>query len=191
MTKMIVGLGNPGEKYETTRHNMGFMTLDLLAQEMGVTFTEDKTFSAAIAIAFIQGEKIFLVKPLTYMNESGRAIKPLLTYYNLELEDLIVVVDDMDSPTGRLRMRQKGSSGGQRGIKSLITHLGGENWKRIKIGIGRPKAGWTVVNHVLSRFEGEEVEMAHLGIRKAADAILFYLDGHSFENTMSQYNDKK
>lgn len=188
MTKMIVGLGNPGEKYEITRHNMGFMTVDLLAQELGAGFTENKTFSASIATAYVNGEKIFLVKPLTFMNESGRAVKPLLTYYNLDLEDLIVVVDDMDSPTGRLRMRQKGSSGGQRGIKSLITHLGGEDWKRIKIGIGRPKTGWTVVNHVLSRFDENETEEANIGIRKAVDAIEYYLEGNSFENTMSKYN---
>lgn len=185
---MIVGLGNPGEKYDVTRHNMGFMTVDLLAQELGISFSEEKTFSAAIAQTFVNGEKVFLVKPLTFMNESGRAIKPLMTYYNLSLDDLLVIVDDMDSPVGRVRMRQKGSSGGQRGIKSLIVHLGNEDWKRIKIGIGRPKQGGTVVNHVLSKFDGEDAEEARLGIRKAADAVQYYLEGNSFESTMSKYN---
>ncbi|MDR2977600.1 MAG: aminoacyl-tRNA hydrolase [Streptococcaceae bacterium] len=189
MTKMIVGLGNPGERYEATRHNMGFMTIDLLAQELGVTFRMEKSFIAEIAEARVNNEKVFLVKPQTFMNESGRSIKPLMTYYNLDLKDLIVVADDMDSPVGRVRLRQKGSSGGQRGVKSLIVHLGSSEWKRVKIGIGRPKPGWTVVNHVLSRFEGEEAIEAQLGIRKAADALQYYLENDDdFEKTMSKYN---
>lgn len=185
---MIVGLGNPGERYAATKHNMGFMALDILAQRVGVSFSMDKTFQAEIAEFFQNGEKIFLVKPQTFMNESGRAVKPLLTYFNIDLSDLLVLVDDMDSVVGRVRFRKKGSSGGQRGIKSLIIHLGTEDWKRLKIGIGRPKAGWTVVNHVLSQFDEGEIEEARQGLQKSVDAVEYYIQTADFEKTMSKYN---
>lgn len=188
MTKMIVGLGNPGERYDMTKHNMGFMVIDLLAQDLGVSFSMERSFLAEIAQTHINGEKVFLVKPQTFMNESGRAVKPLMTYYNLELEDLLVIVDDMDSPVGRVRFRQKGSSGGQRGIKSLLTHLGTDQWKRVKIGIGRPKGGWTVVNHVLSRFDENERDEVRAGIQKAVEAIKFYLESGDFTEAMNRYN---
>lgn len=188
MVKMIVGLGNPGDRYASTKHNMGFMTVDMLAQRLGVSFSLDKTFQAEIAETFVNSEKVFFVKPQTFMNESGRTVKPLMTYFNLDLEDLLVIVDDMDSAVGRVRLRKKGSSGGQRGIKSLIIHLGSESWKRVKIGIGRPKAGWTVINHVLSQFDNDEVDEARNGLQKATDAVEHFLETGDFEKTMSKYN---
>ena len=188
MTKMIVGLGNPGERYENTKHNMGFMTLDLLAQALGSTFTMEKAFVAEVAETFVAGEKIFLVKPQTFMNESGRAVKPLMTYYNLDLAQLTVVFDDMDSPVGRLRLRERGSSGGHNGIKSLIVHLGSDEWKHVKIGIGRPKHGMKVVNHVLATFDAEDAPLAQEGIVKAKDALLYYLESDDFNQTMSRFN---
>ena len=190
MTKMIVGLGNPGEKYEETKHNMGFMAIDLLAKELGVSFSMEKTFMAEVASTFVNGEKVFLVKPQTFMNESGRAVKPLLTYYNIDAEDLTVVVDDMDSPVGRVRLRQKGSSGGQRGIKSILVHLATEQFNRVKIGIGRPHEGKTVVAHVLSKFDKAEREAAQEGIFKAVDALKFYLESNDFTKTMNKFNSK-
>lgn len=188
MTKMIVGLGNPGEKYDKTRHNMGFMAIDLLAKELNADFHEDKTFLSTIASTFVNGEKIFLVKPLTFMNESGRAVAPLLKYYNVDPEDLTVIHDDLDSPIGRLRLRQKGSSGGQNGIKSIITHVGTQDFNRVKIGIGRPKEGMSVVNHVLGRFSKDENETGMGGVFKAVDALKFYLDNGEFSKTMNKYN---
>lgn len=188
MTKMIVGLGNPGNKYENTKHNMGFMALDLLAKELGVTVSEEKPFMSQVGSTFINGEKVFLVKPLTFMNESGRAVAPLLKYYNLNPEDLVVIHDDMDSPVGRVRLRQKGSSGGQNGIKSILTHVGTPGFNRVKIGIGRPKNGMTVVNHVLSNFDKEDSENAQNGIFKAVDAVKDYLENNDFQKTMNKFN---
>jgi PTH1 family peptidyl-tRNA hydrolase len=188
MTKMIVGLGNPGDKYEQTKHNMGFMALDLLAKEMNVEFREEKPFMSAVGSTFVDGEKVFLVKPLTFMNESGRAVGPLLKYYNIDPEDLTVLHDDLDSPVGRVRLRQKGSSGGQNGIKSVITHVGTEAFNRVKIGIGRPKNGGTVVNHVLSKFDSEDREIAQDGVFKAVDAVKFYLEKGDFSKTMNKFN---
>ena len=188
MTKMIVGLGNPGDKYEKTKHNMGFMALDLLAHEYGVNFSMEKTFMAEVASTFVNGEKIFLVKPQTFMNESGRAIQPLLTYYNGDPSDLTVIVDDMDSAVGRVRLRSKGSSGGQRGIKSTITHLGTEQFNRVKIGIGRPDNGKTVVAHVLSKFDKENSEIAQAGISKAVDAVKYYVESNDFAKAMNKFN---
>lgn len=189
MTKMIVGLGNPGDRYENTRHNMGFMTIDLLAQELGLSFNWEKTFVVEIADTFVNGEKIFLVKPQTFMNESGRAVKPLMTYYNLDPSALTVIYDDMDSPVGRVRLRQKGSSGGQRGIKSIITHLGTEEFNRIKIGIGRPKNGMKVVNHVLSGFDDIDAEAAHNGILRAVSAINLFLETNDFHKAQSGFSE--
>ncbi|QSE76903.1 aminoacyl-tRNA hydrolase [Lactococcus taiwanensis] len=188
MTKMIVGLGNPGDKYDKTRHNMGFMALDLLAKELNVEFREEKTFMSLVASTFINGEKMFLVKPLTFMNESGRAVAPLLKYHNLDPADLTVIHDDLDSPVGRVRLRQKGSSGGQNGIKSVITHVGTQAFNRVKIGIGRPKNGMTVVNHVLSRFDNADKEIAQDGIFKAVDAMKFYIENGDFQQTMNKFN---
>jgi PTH1 family peptidyl-tRNA hydrolase len=189
MTKMIVGLGNPGERYEETRHNMGFMTVDVLAQRLGITFSMEKTFTAEVGSAILNGEKIFLVKPQTFMNESGRAVKPLLTYYNLDVIDLVVVYDDLDSEVGRVRLRAKGASGGQRGIKSLIVHLGTQEFKRIKIGIGRPPHdSQRVVNHVLGEFHGEDKDKAREGIQHAADALEFYLETNDFQKTQSKFS---
>ena len=188
MTKMIVGLGNPGDKYKDTKHNMGFMALDLLAKELGMSFSEEKPFMSEVTSTFVNGEKMFLVKPLTFMNESGRAVGPLLKYYNIEPEDLVVVHDDLDSPVGRVRLRQKGSSGGQNGIKSVITHVGTQDFNRVKIGIGRPKNGGTVVNHVLSKFDNEDRDIAMDGVFKAVDAIKYYLENGDFTKTMNKFN---
>lgn len=188
MTKMIVGLGNPGDKYEQTKHNMGFMTVDLLAKELETSFKMEKTFIAEVAETFVNGEKVFLVKPQTFMNESGRAVKPLLTYFNIEPEDLTVIFDDMDSPVGRVRLRQKGSSGGHNGIKSILVHVGTEQFNHVKIGIGRPKNNMKVVNHVLTRFDNEDAESAQNGIFKAVDAVKFYLENNDFTKAMNKFN---
>lgn len=188
MTTIIVGLGNPGDKYQGTRHNMGFAVVNELAAKLGLSFLEDKTFAAKVAQGRIKDEKIFLVEPLTFMNESGRSVKPLMDYFGLDLEDLVVVVDDLDSPVGRVRLREKGSSGGQNGIKSLIGHLGTQEFSRVKVGIGRPKGEKTVINHVLSKFDVAEQKQAQEGITWAVKALEFYLQSQDFHNTMSRFN---
>lgn len=167
MTKLIVGLGNPGATYHETRHNVGFMLVDQLARKYGLTFSSDKIFQADVASTFLNGEKIYFVKPTTFMNESGKAVHALLSYYGLETSDLLVIYDDLDMAVGKIRLRQKGSAGGHNGIKSIIKHIGTDVFDRIKIGIGRPKHGQTVVHHVLATFDTED----RIEINKALDKL--------------------
>ena len=133
MVKMIVGLGNPGSKYHETRHNIGFMAIDRLAKVFNVTFSEEKNFKAEVGSCFVNGEKVYLVKPTTFMNNSGIAIHALLTYYNIDIKDFLVIYDDLDMEVGRIRLRQKGSAGGHNGIKSIIAHTGTQAFDRIKV----------------------------------------------------------
>lgn len=188
MTKLIVGLGNPGSKYENTRHNVGFMAVDTIVKNLNLTFTDDKTFKAEVASGFLQGEKVYFVKPTTFMNNSGIAVKALLTYFNISLEDVIVIYDDLDMANGKLRFRQKGSAGGHNGIKSIIAHLGTQEFDRIKIGIGRPKEGMTVINHVLGNLSADEKMIIDNTLDKVDEAVNYYLDTHDFEATMRRYN---
>ena len=184
--KMIVGLGNPGKKYENTKHNIGFMVVDRLAAEQGVTFKKNP-FEAEVADYFVNGEKILLVKPTTFMNESGRAVGPLMAYFGVELTELVVVADDLDMGMGKLRLRQKGSAGGHNGLKSIISHIGTQEFNRIKIGIGRPN-GKTVVNHVLSTFNQEEATVIADSVARAAEADDDFVADNDFLNTMNRFN---
>ena len=188
MTKLLVGLGNPGDKYFETKHNVGFMLIDQLAKKQNVTFTHDKIFQADLASFFFNGEKIYLVKPTTFMNESGKAIHALLTYYVLDIEDLLVIYDDLDMEVGKIRLRAKGSAGGHNGVKSIIQHIGTQVFNRIKIGIGRPQKGMSVVHHVLSKFDQENYVGILQSIDKVNDAVNYYLQEKNFEKTMQRYN---
>lgn len=188
MVKMIVGLGNPGTKYHETRHNVGFMALDLLASEHRLTFSQDKIFQADIASAFINNEKVYFVKPTTFMNESGKAVHALLSYYGLEPADLLVIYDDLDMQVGKLRFRQKGSAGGHNGIKSIIAHIGTQEFDRIKIGIGRPKQGMSVVHHVLGKFDTEDRIEIDKTLEKVDNAVNFYLEVADVEKVMRKCN---
>lgn len=188
MVKLIVGLGNPGSKYDNTRHNIGFMAIDELAKKWEVSFTEEKNFKALVGSTFIEGEKIYLVKPLTFMNLSGIAVRALLTYYNIPVENFIVIYDDLDMEVGKLRFRQKGSAGGHNGIKSIIAEIGTQEFDRIKIGIGRPMTGMTVINHVLGKFSGDEEITIMTTLDKVTLALEHYLKTEDFEDTMRRYN---
>lgn len=187
--KIIAGLGNPGSEYAKTKHNVGFMLVDALADKLGVTEWKDK-FDARIGEARIGTEKILLVKPQTYMNESGQAVGPLMNFYKTAIEDLIVVHDDMDIPAGTIRIRKKGSAGGHNGIKSVLAHVGDEHFARVRIGIGRPLPGWTVVNHVLAPFTAEDEPK----IRAAIDYLLPAVEcivTEDVDMAMNKYNPKK
>lgn len=187
--KLIVGLGNPGTKYQATKHNIGFMTVDEICAQQGCAFNKEQN-EAVIAEFFLGTEKTLLVKPQTFMNDSGRSIRPLMDYYHIDLDDLLVIYDDMDLEVGAIRLRAKGSAGGHNGIKSLIAHLGTQEFNRLRIGIDRPRVNQTVVAHVLSTFPKSEHELVLGSIKKAADATLFWAQGNTFENTMNQYNRK-
>lgn len=152
---MIAGLGNPGAEYAQTKHNVGFMLLDTLAKHLEAPEWKTKR-DVLVTETRIGAEKALLVKPLTYMNDSGRAIGPLLTWYKLRPEDLIVAHDDMDIPVGMIRIRKKGSAGGHNGMKSVLYHMQDENFPRVRIGIGRPPVGWTVIKHVLTPFSPDD-----------------------------------
>ncbi len=188
MTKLIVGLGNPGDKYFETKHNVGFMLVDKLCKDLNLKFTVDKIFQSEIASTFLNGEKIYFIKPTTFMNESGKAVHALLTYYGLDIEDLLIIYDDLDMEVGKIRLRAKGSAGGHNGIKSIIQHIGTQNFNRVKIGIGRPKNGMSVVNHVLSTFDKDDYIGILQSIDKVDDSVNYYLQEKNFEKTMQRYN---
>lgn len=184
---MIVGLGNPGSKYAKTKHNIGFMTIDRLAEKYNVTFKKND-FEAEEGSFFLNGEKIILVKPQTFMNDSGRAVVPLMTYLNIYPEELLVVHDDLDLEVGKIRLRQKGGAGGHNGLKSIISYLGNNIFDRVKVGIGRPKGRMDVVAHVLSPFDTEDEVKIQQALDKAVEAIEFYLEQHTFMDTMNHFN---
>ncbi|HGC7222559.1 TPA: aminoacyl-tRNA hydrolase [Streptococcus agalactiae] len=191
MVKMIVGLGNPGSKYNDTKHNIGFMAVDRIVKNLDVNFTEDKNFKAEIGSDFINGEKIYFIKPTTFMNNSGIAVKALLTYYNISIKDMIIIYDDLDMEVGKIRFRQKGSAGGHNGIKSIIAHLGTQEFDRIKVGIGRPNGRMTVINHVLGKFDKNDEIMISNTLDKVDNAINYYLQTNDFQKTMQKYNGLK
>lgn len=184
--KLIVGLGNPGREYELTRHNIGFMAIDELAKRWNISLNEQK-FKGLFGAGFVNGEKVILLKPLTYMNLSGESIRPLMDYYKIDVEDFVVLYDDLDIPVGKLRLRMKGSAGGHNGVKSTISHLGTQEFQRIRMGIDRPKNGMKVVDYVLGRFTSEEIPDVNHSIEKAADACEEWLN-KPFPQIMNTFN---
>ena len=187
--KIIVGLGNPGDEYAYTRHNIGFMTVDALARHYEVTNWKNK-FDALIAEVKLNGETILLVKPQTYMNLSGSAVGQIFRWYKAELNDVIAIYDDMDLPVGKIRLRKRGSSGGHRGVESMLVHLGKEEFPRVRIGIGRPLAGWTVNAHVLANFTREEQDVIAKVVTDLVPAVESIVqDG--IDKAMNKFNPKK
>ena len=187
--KIIAGLGNPVQEYSQTRHNVGFMLLDALAERLALPVWQDK-FTAKIAEGHIGGEKVLLVKPATYMNNSGEAIGPLLRWYKLGTEDLIVAHDDMDIAVGTMRLRRKGSSGGHNGIKSILAQVPDENFARVRIGVGRPLPGWTVVNHVLAKFSAQDQQLVDETIKALLPAVEC-IATEGIDLAMNRFNPKK
>ena len=170
--KIFVGLGNPTAEYAATKHNVGFMLADRLAAQIDATPWHDK-FNALVAEAFVDGEKILIVKPQTFMNLSGEAVAPLMNFYKVDAADLTVAHDDMDLPLGMIRLRPKGSGGGHRGVASIIQHLGGvQNFPRVRIGVGRPPENWTVNHHVLSPFTPDDAAQIAKTLEELVPAVL-------------------
>ena len=184
--RLIVGLGNPGETYRDTRHNIGFMVLDEIARRMGAAFREEKRWSGMVA-KFTGG---YLLKPLTFMNDSGRSVQSVGHFYKASPAQTLVVYDDVDLPLGRLRFRTSGSAAGHNGIRSLIASLGSDEFPRLKVGIspadGRP-AGERMVGHVLGKFRDEEQPALQTVIQRAADAVLSAVD-RGLETAMNVFN---
>jgi peptidyl-tRNA hydrolase, PTH1 family len=189
LVKLIVGLGNPGREYAATRHNIGFMVVDRLAHKLGLA-VEKKKFNALLGQGQIRSEKVLLAKPQTYMNLSGEAVTALLNWYKLEPADLIVVFDDLDLPPGKLRIRPEGSSGGHKGMESIILALGTDGFPRLRIGVGRPEIpDFDSADYVLSRLTAGEVKIFEEAVNLAVDAICC-LVGEGLETAMNEYNKK-
>ncbi len=169
--KLIVGLGNPGSEYETTRHNVGFMVIDELARQAGVSLTSKK-FDSEYGQGTVEGEKAALLKPQTYMNLSGDSVAPAARFFKVDPQDLVVVHDELDLPLGRLQVKLGGGTGGHNGLRSIVERLGNGDFVRIRVGIGKPDAGRSkVVGHVLSPFGKDERDAVEEAVKRAAEAV--------------------
>ncbi|MFN0077872.1 MAG: aminoacyl-tRNA hydrolase [Prosthecobacter sp.] len=186
MPRLIVGLGNPGETYRDTRHNIGFMVLDEIARRLGTAFREEKRWTGLVA-KFTGGH---LLKPLTFMNDSGRSVQSVGHFYKTTPMQTLVVYDDVDLPLGRMRFRNSGSPGGHNGIRSLVAAFGTQDFPRLKVGIapadGRP-AGERMVGHVLGKFSAEEQPALQAVIKRAADAVLSAVE-RGLDSAMNLFN---
>ncbi|NIA15504.1 MAG: aminoacyl-tRNA hydrolase [Nitrospiraceae bacterium] len=183
--KIIVGLGNPGDRYADTRHNVGFAVLDRLAERLGVSFGRKK-YSGIIAEGAFESERVLLVKPQTYMNNSGVCVARALRYQSAGPGDLLVVVDDVNLPLGKLRVRMKGSAGGHNGLKSIAQHLGSTDFARLRLGVGR-RGGGDLTGHVLGSFgKRERAEVDRMVSDAAEAALVFVPDG--IEKAMNAFN---
>ncbi len=184
--KWIVGLGNPGMKYASTRHNIGFMAIDALSNRFGIEIRESKC-KALIGEGRVGTEKVALIKPMTFMNLSGEAVRAYMDYYKTNIDDFIVLYDDLDTELGKVRLRYQGSAGGHNGIKSIIQHLGTQSFNRMRMGISRPEPGREIVDYVLSGFAKKDQDMLQQTVEKTCDAVEFALT-HTFEQTMAKFN---
>ena len=186
--ELIVGLGNPEPKYDRTRHNIGFEVVDELANIWQMPLKENKRFQGLFAEGIAPGgQKIRLLKPLTYMNRSGQAVRAVTDWYKLNPQSVLIIYDDMDLPVGRLRMRLTGSAGGHNGMKSIISHLGSQEFPRLRIGIGKSNARKQNISHVLGKFAPEETkiieEILYISIRAMELSLK-----EGVEKSMSRYN---
>ena len=182
--KLIVGLGNPGRAYAGNRHNVGFQCVDYFARKHRIAISERKA-RAKIGIGEVDEKRVVLAKPRTFMNLSGQAVSRLMRQFNLPVEDLVVICDDMDLPLGRVRIRQRGGSAGHKGMESIIDSLGSQDFPRIRVGIGRPDGD--EVSYVLSDFTAEEKDMVREAVAEVADA-LYCIFTEGIEAAMNRYN---
>ena len=183
---IIVGLGNPESKYDKTRHNIGFRLIDELAVRNGITFS-DRIHNGLVGKGIISGEIVFLLKPLTYLILSGECVGPAADYYKVEPENVIILFDDISLDVGRIRIRKKGSAGGHNGIKSIIAHLGSENFPRLKFGVGDKPKEMDLDDYVLGRFSSQDEATVSEGIKRACEAVECMI-GEGCDAAMNKYN---
>ena len=186
---LIAGLGNPSRTYEGTRHNIGFTIIDVIGNKFGIDVTTKK-HKALVGRGIIDGMRVILAKPQTYMNLSGESIREIADFYKIESENIIIIYDDISLDVGQLRIRKKGSAGGHNGIKNIIAHLGTQEFPRIKVGIGNKPEGWDLADYVLSKYskaEQEALEEASEGVIGAVKLMLM----DDIEAAMNKYNAKK
>lgn len=188
--QLIVGLGNPEPKYDRTRHNIGFEVVDALASRWQISWSENRRFQGLFGEGRgPKGDKLRLLKPLTYMNRSGQAIRAATDWYKLAPESVLVVYDDMDLPVGRLRLRLSGSAGGHNGMKSAIAHLGTQNFPRLRLGIGKSGGGKENISHVLGKFSPQETKLISEVLQLTAEAVELAIK-QGVEKAMSLYNSR-
>ncbi len=190
--KLIIGLGNPGNEYKWTRHNVGFESIDKLAYDFNITVNKNK-FKSIYGEGIIHNEKVLLIKPLTYMNLSGECVRDFVNFYkDLELEDILVICDDINLPLGSIRIRKKGSDGGQNGLKNIIYQLNSDAFPRLRIGVGQKPEHYTLANFVLSKFNKDEEIDIIKGITNATDAIEVFIKDreNGLSNAMNLFNKK-
>lgn len=184
--KLIVGLGNPGARYAGTRHNMGFLVVDALAQRAGVEINRER-FESLLGRGEISDVPVILAKPLTFMNLSGRSVAQIVRYFGIGAEDILIVHDDMDFPVGDVRIKAGGGAGGHKGLLSIIDHLGEADFARVRVGIGRPPARETAERYVLERFsEGETRDLAQ-AVERAGDAVIAVVSS-GVQAAMNRFN---
>ena len=183
--RLFVGLGTPGKEYAKTRHNAGFMVLDAFCEKNGIRLDREK-FEGLFTKTKLHGEDLIVLKPLTYMNNSGSAVGQFVRYFSIEPEDIVIVHDDLDLPVGKIRLRPKGSAGGQKGMASIIDQLHTSELNRIRIGIGKDPLIPTI-DYVLGKIPEDQLDDFNDSVKKAAEALTFALD-HDFSLTMNRYN---
>ena len=187
---VIVGLGNPGKKYENTRHNAGFIALDALADKYGISITEKK-HKALCGSGVMEGNKVVLIKPQTFMNLSGESVRAVMDFYKIDPEeDMLVIYDDISLAPGNLRIRKKGSAGGHNGIKSIIAHAGTQNFMRIKVGVGEKPSGWDLADYVLGHFSDEDQAKLKEIMPDVIQATALMVQG-DVDKAMNDFNAKK
>jgi len=186
---VIAGLGNPGTKYENTRHNVGFMVIDMVAEKHHIPVTEKK-HRALIGKGMIGGERALLVKPQTFMNLSGESVREIIDYYKIEEKtELIVISDDISLPPGALRIRKKGSAGGHNGLKNIILHLGHDEFRRIRLGVGDKPSGYDLADYVLGHFNEDDRALIVRSVERAAEAVEVMI-AEGADKAMNQFNQK-
>ncbi|MCM1136689.1 MAG: aminoacyl-tRNA hydrolase [Clostridium sp.] len=186
---IIAGLGNPKKEYDNTRHNIGFAMIDALAEKYNISVKEIRN-RAMTGKGIINGQKVLLVKPLTFMNSSGESIRPIVDYYKADTaSELIVVSDDINLPAGQIRIRKKGSAGGHNGLKNIIAQLGSEDFQRIRIGVGGKPENYDLIDYVLGHFSKEEKEVMKEAVAKAVEALELMVAGDT-DKAMNEFNRK-
>lgn len=186
---LIAGLGNPGREYDNTRHNMGFAVIEQLAEEHRIDVSLAK-HKALCGKGVIGGQKVILAKPQTYMNRSGESLREIADYYKIEPQDILVIYDDITLDVGQLRVRPKGSAGGHNGMKSIIAHLGTQDFPRVRVGIGDKPKGMDLADYVLGHFPREEREQVEAGVKDGARAVEVFLT-EGVDAAMNQFNAKR
>lgn len=185
---IIVGLGNPGREYAGTRHNIGFDVITRLSDDYNIPL-DFKKHKAVCGKGYIEGQKVILAQPQTFMNLSGESVRELMDYYKVENDEIIIVYDDISLDVGQLRVRPKGSAGGHNGIKSIIQHMGTQEFPRVRVGVGDKPKGWDLADYVLGRFPAEEEPKVREALKRASDACkTIILEGT--EEAMNQFNRK-